>query len=174
MLSCKLLTSHPTPAPLQEVDGHGHKPCGDGYHANGTSEAETTWSEPLLEPPEPRRPKLAFSDKLVQSMYNICTHTTSNVNLFILFYINVLCCVQRLQCRLLHAGSQETKAQSWCSGKNTHTYTHTYSTTHTHTHSTTHTHPFNHTHIHTFFFDSTPFVLVSASVFTPIASIKWK
>ncbi|KAG7249730.1 hypothetical protein CRUP_029449, partial [Coryphaenoides rupestris] len=48
---------------LQDVDSQGHKPCGDGYHANGTSvEVETAWSEPL-EAPEPRRPKLPFSDK---------------------------------------------------------------------------------------------------------------
>lgn len=28
-----------------------------------------------------------------------------------------LCCVQGPQCRLLHAGGQETEAQGWCSGK---------------------------------------------------------
>ena len=46
-----------------------------------------------------------------------------------------LCCSQSPQCRLLHAGGQETEAQGWCFGKMlsstalsaiTHTHTHTF------------------------------------------------
>uniref|UniRef100_A0A3P9BBA9 AF4/FMR2 family, member 2 n=3 Tax=Maylandia zebra TaxID=106582 RepID=A0A3P9BBA9_9CICH len=44
-----------------EMDSHGEKPCGDGYHTNGHSDSEV-WSEPLMDPAEPRRPKLSFSD----------------------------------------------------------------------------------------------------------------
>lgn len=49
------------PSPLQEMDPQSEKPCGDGYHANGQSDGEV-WSEPLMEPAEPRRPRLSFSD----------------------------------------------------------------------------------------------------------------
>lgn len=51
--------------PLQEMDPHGEKPCGDSYHANGQSDSEV-WSEPLMEPAEPRRPRLSFSDMYVE------------------------------------------------------------------------------------------------------------
>ncbi|XP_029969604.1 AF4/FMR2 family member 2 [Salarias fasciatus] len=44
-----------------EVDSHGEKPCGDVYHANGHSDSEA-WSEQLMDPAEPRRPRLSFSD----------------------------------------------------------------------------------------------------------------
>ena len=60
-------TSPPVPTHLQEVESYGHKPCGDGYHANGTSEAEPTFSEPPLEPAESGRPRLALSDRSVLS-----------------------------------------------------------------------------------------------------------
>lgn len=50
---------------LQETDPHGEKPCGDSYHANGQSDSEL-WSEPLMEPAEPRRPRLSFIDTYVQ------------------------------------------------------------------------------------------------------------
>uniref|UniRef100_A0A3Q1H0U4 AF4/FMR2 family member 2-like n=2 Tax=Acanthochromis polyacanthus TaxID=80966 RepID=A0A3Q1H0U4_9TELE len=44
-----------------EIDSHSEKPCGDSYHANGHSDSEA-WSEPLMDPAEPRRPRLSFSD----------------------------------------------------------------------------------------------------------------
>ncbi|CAN9514689.1 unnamed protein product [Ophioblennius macclurei] len=44
-----------------EVDSHIEKPCGDIYHANGHSDSEA-WSEQLIDPAEPRRPRLSFSD----------------------------------------------------------------------------------------------------------------
>lgn len=46
---------------LQEMDSHGEKPGGDGYHTNMHSDSEV-WSEALMDPAEPRRPKLSFSD----------------------------------------------------------------------------------------------------------------
>ncbi|XP_029917502.1 AF4/FMR2 family member 2-like [Myripristis murdjan] len=51
-----------------EIDAHGDKPCGDGYHANGQSDSEV-WSEPLMEPTEPRRPRLSFSDTVHSADY---------------------------------------------------------------------------------------------------------
>lgn len=50
---------------IQEIDLQGEKPCGDSYHANGQSDSEV-WSEPLMEPAEPRRPRLSFSDTYVE------------------------------------------------------------------------------------------------------------
>ncbi|TDH07890.1 hypothetical protein EPR50_G00111510 [Perca flavescens] len=47
-----------------EVDTHGEKPSGDGYHANGQSDSEA-WSEPA----EPRRPRLSFSDTVHSADY---------------------------------------------------------------------------------------------------------
>uniref|UniRef100_A0A3Q3RG67 AF4/FMR2 family, member 2 n=1 Tax=Mastacembelus armatus TaxID=205130 RepID=A0A3Q3RG67_9TELE len=47
-----------------ETDPH----CGDGYHANGQSDTEV-WSEPLVEPSEPRRPRLTFSDTVHSADY---------------------------------------------------------------------------------------------------------
>nr|XP_040030000.1 AF4/FMR2 family member 2 [Gasterosteus aculeatus aculeatus] len=44
-----------------EVNTHVEKPSGDGYHANGQADSEV-WSEPLMDPGEPRRPRLTFSN----------------------------------------------------------------------------------------------------------------
>eukprot|EP00064_Thunnus_orientalis_P013025 superscaffoldBa00002067_g13062 len=66
------LQQTPVPIPAvsvnQEMDPHGEKPCGDSYHANGQSDSEV-WSEPLLEPAEPRRPRLSFSDTVHSADY---------------------------------------------------------------------------------------------------------
>ncbi|XP_056133886.1 AF4/FMR2 family member 2 [Lampris incognitus] len=43
------------------MDAHSNKPAGDSYHANRHSDSET-WSEPMMEPVEPRRPRLSFND----------------------------------------------------------------------------------------------------------------
>ncbi|CAK6969334.1 AF4/FMR2 family member 2 [Scomber scombrus] len=51
-----------------EMDLHGEKPCGDSYHANGQSDSEV-WPEPLMEPAEPRRPRLSFSDTVHSADY---------------------------------------------------------------------------------------------------------
>ncbi|XP_035524885.1 AF4/FMR2 family member 2-like [Morone saxatilis] len=51
-----------------EIDPHGEKPSGDGYHANGQSDSEV-WSEPVMEPAEPRRPRLSFSDTVHSADY---------------------------------------------------------------------------------------------------------
>lgn len=53
------------PSLLQEMDPHGEKLGGDGYHANGQSDSEA-WSEPLTETAEPRRPRLSFSNTYVE------------------------------------------------------------------------------------------------------------
>lgn len=47
------------------MDPHVEKPCGDGYHANGQSDSEV-WQEPPMEPAEPRRSRLSFSDTYVE------------------------------------------------------------------------------------------------------------
>ncbi|XP_061581870.1 AF4/FMR2 family member 2 [Cololabis saira] len=44
-----------------EMDSHADKPCGEGYHANNHSDSEV-WSEHLMDPAEPRRTRLTFSD----------------------------------------------------------------------------------------------------------------
>lgn len=49
----------------QEMDTHSEKPSGDGYHANGQSDSEV-WSEPVMDPAEPRRPRLSFSETYVE------------------------------------------------------------------------------------------------------------
>ncbi|KAG7223603.1 hypothetical protein INR49_028496, partial [Caranx melampygus] len=51
-----------------EMETHSEKPCGDGYHANGQSDSEV-WSEPLMEPAEPRRPRLSFTDTVHSADY---------------------------------------------------------------------------------------------------------
>uniref|UniRef100_A0A3Q3QQU3 AF4/FMR2 C-terminal homology domain-containing protein n=2 Tax=Monopterus albus TaxID=43700 RepID=A0A3Q3QQU3_MONAL len=50
------------------MEPHTEKLCGDGYHANGQSDSEV-WSEPLMEPAEPRRPRLSFSDTVHSADY---------------------------------------------------------------------------------------------------------
>lgn len=52
----------------QEMDPHGEKACGDGYHANGQSDSGL-WSDAGMEPVEPRRPRLSFSDMYVQIQF---------------------------------------------------------------------------------------------------------
>lgn len=49
---------------LQEMDHPCEKACGDGFHANGQSDSDV-WSEPLMDPAEPRRPRLTFCDTYV-------------------------------------------------------------------------------------------------------------
>ncbi|KAM8910049.1 AF4/FMR2 family member 2 [Spinachia spinachia] len=45
---------------VREVSTHGEKPSADGYHANRQPDSEV-WSEPPMDPGEPRRPRLTFS-----------------------------------------------------------------------------------------------------------------
>lgn len=52
------------------MEAHSEKPCGDGYHANGQSDSEV-WSEPLMEPAEPRRPRLSFTDTYVDAHISV-------------------------------------------------------------------------------------------------------
>lgn len=56
------------PSLLQEVNTHVEKPSGDGYHANGQADSEV-WSEPLMDPGEPRRPRLTFSNTYVGMLF---------------------------------------------------------------------------------------------------------
>ncbi|XP_041845689.1 LOW QUALITY PROTEIN: AF4/FMR2 family member 3 [Melanotaenia boesemani] len=51
-----------------EMDSLGDKLCGDSYHANGHSDSEA-WSEPLMDPAEPRRPRLSFTDMVHSADY---------------------------------------------------------------------------------------------------------
>ncbi|CAM9275984.1 unnamed protein product, partial [Lampetra planeri] len=51
-----------------EMDPHGEKACGDGYHANGQSDSGL-WSDAVMEPVEPRRPRLSFSDIIHSADY---------------------------------------------------------------------------------------------------------
>ncbi|XP_061757632.1 AF4/FMR2 family member 2 isoform X1 [Nerophis ophidion] len=50
------------------TDNHIEKLCGDSCHANGQSESDA-WSESLMEPAEPPRPRLSFSDTVRSADY---------------------------------------------------------------------------------------------------------
>ncbi|XP_054649035.1 AF4/FMR2 family member 2 [Dunckerocampus dactyliophorus] len=50
------------------TDNHSEKPCGHSYPTNGQSDSDA-WSEPLMEPPEPPRPRLLFSDTVHSADY---------------------------------------------------------------------------------------------------------
>ncbi|PWA23627.1 hypothetical protein CCH79_00005781 [Gambusia affinis] len=51
-----------------DMESHCDKPGGDGYHANGHSDAEV-WSEAMMDQSEPRRPRLSFTDTVHSAEY---------------------------------------------------------------------------------------------------------